>query len=459
MENSISQKFTFTSLIKFTIPSIVMMMFMSLYTIVDGVFVSRFVGTDALSSVNIVYPFINVVIAFGVMLGSGSSAVIAKKLGEGKDKEAKENFTLIILVGFILGIIIALIGYLFSDNILKILGTNDKLYMYCVDYFKASLIFVPAFIISLCFNFLAITAGKPDIGLILTLMGGFANIILDYVFIVPLDMGIKGAALATGMGVLIPSVIGIIYFIPKRGSLHFVKPKFDIEAIIKSCSNGSSEMVTNLSSGVTTMLFNLVMMKHLGSDGVAAITIVLYGQFLINSAYIGFSSGVAPVISYNYGNDDKEGLRNIIKYSFIFISISSIILVIVALFGAKNIVGVFADKGSNVYEIGYVGFTLFSTCFLFTGINIFTSAKFTAFSNGRVSATISFLRTFVFTASGIIILPKIIGINGVWLAVTVAEILTIIISLYFVNKYKTIYGYSNKCLNTEPSLVGLRKKI
>lgn len=451
MDNSISQKFTFSSLIKFTIPSIVMLVFMSLYTIVDGVFVSRFVNTDALSSVNIVYPFINIVIAFGVMLGSGGSAVIAKKLGEGKNKEARENFSLIILVGFLLGVIIAFIGFVFAKDILILLGATNELYKYCIDYFLGCLIFIPAFIVSLEFQFLTMTAGKPNVGLVLTLIGGFANMIFDYIFIVPMNMGITGAALATGIGVLIPSILGCIYFFKKRGSLYFVKPKFDMKTIMNTCSNGSSEMVTNLSTGVTTMLFNLAMMKYLGSDGVAAMTIVLYGQFLINSAYIGFSSGVAPIISYNYGNDDKKELTKVISYSLRFILISSVILFTISLLGASSIVGIFADKGSSVFEIGYNGFMLFSTSFLVTGINIFTSAKFTAFSNGKVSATISFLRTFVFTVLGIILLPKILGVNGIWLSVCVAEVLTVAVSFAFIRKYKVIYGYGKKSNNMKAS--------
>lgn len=444
MKNSLSESFTFPSLIKFTIPSIVMLVFISLYTIVDGVFVSRFINTDALSAVNIVYPFINVVIAVAVMLATGSSAVIAKKLGENKSKEAKENFTLIIILGLILGILIALLGFIFTKPILYMMGSTENLYNYCLDYFLALLIFVPAFIINLLFQYLTITAGKPNIGLILTIIGGLTNMILDYIFIVPMDMGIAGAALATGMGNLIPSILGTIYFMKKRSILYFVKPKLDLKVILNSCANGSSEMVTNLSTGVTTMLFNIVMMKLLGSDGVAAITIVLYGQFLITSAYIGFSSGVAPIISYNYGNRNKFELKKLIKYSTRFIAMSSVILFLISMFFAPNIVGIFSPKGTKVFEIGYKGFMIFSISFLVTGVNIFASAMFTAFSNGKISATISFLRTFIFIVSGILILPMFLDVNGVWLSVPIAEILSMIISIVFILKYKDIYGYGKE---------------
>lgn len=441
MENSLAKSFNFSSLIKFTIPSIVMIVFISLYTIVDGVFVSRFVNIDALSAVNIVYPFINVVIAVGVMLATGSSAVIAKKLGENKEREGKENFTLIILLGLSLGIIISLIGFIFSEKIISILGSTKDLNDYCMDYFLALLFFIPAYIINLLFQYLSITSGKPNVGLILTIIGGLTNMILDYIFIVPMDMGISGAAYATGMGNLLPVILGTIYFTQRKSTLYFVKPKLDFKVIINSCTNGSSEMVTNLATGVTTMLFNIVMMKLLGSNGVAAITIVLYGEFLINSAYIGFSSGVAPIISYNYGNENKKELKKIIKYSTRFIAISSLVLFTISMIFAPSIVGTFSPRGTRVFDIGYKGFKLFSIGFLVTGVNIFASSMFTAFSNGRVSATISFLRTFVFLIAGIIILPKFLEVNGVWLAVPLAEMLSMIISLLYINKYKSVYGY------------------
>lgn len=442
MDNSISQKFTFKSLIKFTIPSISMLIFMSLYSIIDGVFVSRFVSTDALSSVNIVYPYVNVVFAVGIMLGCGSSAVIAKKLGENKPNEARENFTLIVISGFIIGLIISFLGYVFRDNILNFLGASKELYGYCMDYLFGCIVFVPAFILSTIFQYLSITAGKPKIGLISTLIGGVSNIVFDYVFIVVFKMGIIGAALATGFGVFIPSVIGIIYFSKKRSDLYFVKPRLDFSVVVKSCSNGSSEMVTNIASGVRTMLFNLIMMKYLGSDGVAAITIVLYGNFLINSTYLGFSSGVAPIISYNYGNKNKEELQKVVGYSIKFVGISSIVLFVFAIVFTPYIVSVFASPGTNVNEIATKGFLLFSTSFLFNGINIFASAKFTAFSNGRVSAFISFMRTFVFTVLSIILLPMIFGVNGAWIATTVGEGLTLFISIGFMLRYRHVYGYA-----------------
>lgn len=441
MSNSLAKKFNFSSLLKFTMPTIIMMVFMSLYTIVDGVFVSRFVGTNALSAVNIVYPFVNIVIAVAIMLATGGSAVIAKKMGEGKSNEARENFSLLVTIGIVIGLLITILGIIFLKPIINMLGATTILFDYCYDYTLVLLLFVPFTITQLLFQYFFVTAGKPSIGLILTVIGGFSNIILDYVFIVPMDMGIKGAAIATGIGYLIPAICGIIYFCHKKGTLYFVKPKWNFKVILDSCSNGSSEMVTNLSTGVTTFLFNIVMIKYLGENGVAAMTIVLYGQFVLTAVYLGFSSGVAPIISYNYGNNNKQQLRKIFQVSTIFITVTSVLSFGASILLSSNMVHIFANVGSEVYNIAINGFLLFSFSFLVTGVNIFASAMFTAFSNGIVSAVISFLRTFVFIVIGIMFLPLAWGVNGIWLAVPIAEILTLIISLICFVKYRHTYGY------------------
>lgn len=441
MINEISQDFKLIKLIKFTIPSIIMLIFMALYSIVDGVFISRFINTDALSSFNIIYPFINTVIGLGLMLSSGGSAVIAKKLGERKEGEARSNFSFIIIVGFIIGIIISFLGYVFSNKIIELLGATKPLFFYCKSYFLVTLIFVPFYILNLLYQMLSITAGKPKMGLILTIVGGISNIILDYVFIVYLDYGIVGAALATGIGNFIPVLIGTLFFIKRNKMLYFDKVKVDLQVLKEACQNGLSEMVINLSTGVTTMFFNFKLMKYLGSDGVAAMSIVLYGQFLIISIYIGFSSGIAPIISYNYGEQNRKQIKKIIKCSVIFIIAISIISYVISMLIASNIIEIFTPKGSKVYNIGYKGFIVFGTSFLITGMNIFVSSMFTAFSNGKVSVIISFLRTFVFLIGAIFILPEIFHTVGIWFAVPISEILTIIVSIVYMFKYKNMYGY------------------
>ena len=270
-----------------------------------------------------------------------------------------------------------------------------------------------------------------------------ANVILDYVFIVEMGMGISGAAIATGIGYSIPSIFGVIYFFVKRkGVLKFVKFKMDVKVLTESSFNGMSEMVTNLATAVTTILFNIVMLRLIGEDGVAAITIVLYSQFLLTAIYLGFSSGIAPVFSYNYGAEDRVSIKKLFRYSMIFNLVSSILITGLALVLAPIIVGLFAEKGTDVYNIGLHGFTIFSVGYLFTGTNIFASSMFTAFSNGKVSALISFFRTFVFIALFVITLPYIIGVNGVWIAVPMAELLTLLISFFFIFKLKHVYHYA-----------------
>jgi len=443
MSNILSKKFTFWSLLKFAFPTIVMMVFMSMYTMVDGIFVSRLIGTGALSAVNIVYPVINVVLAVGIMLATGGSAVIAKKMGEQNDMEAKQNFSLIVCVGIAAGIVISVLGFVFIDPLLKFLGANDAIYGYCYDYAFTLLFFTVPSILQLLFQYFFVTAGKPALGLAITLAGGFANIILDYVFIAPLDMGITGAALATGIGYCIPGFFGLFYFLYNRkGTLYFEKPKYDGKVILQSCTNGASEMVTNLAIAVTTLIFNILMMRYLGEDGVAAITVVLYSQFLLTAVYLGYSSGVAPVISYNYGDKDSVQLKKLFRISIQFLVVCSIATFIASMFAADGIVSIFAPSGSNVHSLAVHGFYLFSICYLFMGINIFASAFFTALSNGKVSALISFLRTFVFLVGMLLLMPFLIGVDGIWLAVPIAEAIALAVSVSYLVKMKKVYNYA-----------------
>lgn len=442
MNNSLAKTFNFRSLIKFTAPTIIMMVFMSMYTMVDGAFVSQFVGTAALSAVNIVYPMMSIMLALGIMLGTGGSAVIAKQLGEQQPDRARRSFSLIVLVGVVLGVIIMLVGMVFLDPIVSALGSNAATHDYCVDYARWLLIFAPMAMLQMLFQTFFVTAGKPVLGLVVTIAGGLANVVLDYLLIVPFGMGIAGAAIATGIGCAIPAVTGLVYFASMRkGTIYLVKPKMDGKMLLESCSNGASEMVTNLATAVTTYLFNIIMMKLMGEDGVAAITIVLYSQFLLTAIYLGYSSGVAPVISYNYGSENAPQLRRIFRCSMMFIGAVSLITSVAAVVAARFVVAIFAQPGTPVFELAYEGFLLFSTGYLFIGFNIFASSMFTAFSDGRVSAIISFLRTFVFIVAAVLLLPQVIGVTGVWLAVPIAELLTLAISITYMVKLRHRYQY------------------
>ncbi len=440
--NPLSQNFTIKSLLKFTFPTILMMIFMGLYTVVDTIFVARFVDTNALSALNIVCPVINLIVGLGTMLAAGGSAIAARKMGAGEQRRAAQDFTLIISAGILLGILIAVLGTAFIDWIVWGLGASSILFPYCKEYLFILLLFTPASILQVLFQNLIVTAGRPGIGMVLGVSAGIANIFLDYIFMVPLQMGIKGAAFGTGIGYLIPATIGLLFFSSRKNDLHFRKPVLDISVLTESCTNGFSEMVSQAAAAVTMFLFNRIMMKLLGENGVAAITIMIYTQFLLSSLYIGFSIGVAPVISYNYGKQDTKQLRNVFSICIRFIIIISVSVFAAAFIFGSPIVCIFAERGTSVYEIARKGFLIFPFSFLFCGLNIFTSAAFTALSNGKLSAILSFLRTFGLITVLLLILPDFLGVVGVWLAVPIAELSTMIVALVFLLQNREKYHYA-----------------
>lgn len=433
--------FNLKVLLKLVIPTIFMMSFLSLYTIIDGAFVSRLVGTDALSAVNIAYPYMNFILGVSIMLGCGGCALVMKKLGEGKEKEAKSYFSLIVCFGFIISIFIGVLALIFIESILKALGTTEELYYHTKTYLYYLIVFTTPTILKFIIEQFLVAIGKQKIALTLSVMGGVLNIILDYIFMAKLNFGVKGASIATGIGYAVPAIIGLFFFIKKDNLLHFQKPSKDFKVILKSCYNGSSEMVSQLSSGIITLLFNLVMLKYLGEDGVASITIVLYIQFLVTSVFLGYSIGISPKISFFYGEKNDFMLHKIISYSLKFILVSSLIIYMIIQILSKNLVCFFTPQDSPVFDITIKGLRLYSLSFLIVGFNIFISAVFTAFSNGKVSAIISFLKAFIFQSFSIIILPLFFGVSGIWIAVFVGEVLGIIVSIYFYKKYKDIYKY------------------
>ena len=442
MENKLAQNFKFFSLIKFALPTMIMVFFVSLYVMVDGVFVSRFVNTSAFAAINIVYPLFSMLFAISSMLASGGSALVAKKMGEQKNKQAKKYFSLIIVSSASIGLIFALICLIFIKPIIYLLGSDDSIYQYCYDYIVPILIFSPFCILQMIFHSFFIAAGKPKMGLIATLTGGTTNIIFDYIFIGVMSMGISGAAYGTIVGFIAQNAIGFFYFTFKRkGTLYFVKPSFNLLAVVKSCYNGVAEFIGNLSISITTFLFNIEMMKYIGVDGVAAITIVLYAEFILTSIFYGYSSGVAPIFSYNYGSKNIYQLKNIFKISMIFIILSSFLICCLSVPAAPYIISFFAKENSHVFYIALKGFFIFAISFLFTGTNIFSAAMFTAFSNGKTAAVIMFLRTLVFLSLAILLLPLVFNVNGIWLAIPTTEFLSIVVSMFYFVKYRKIYNY------------------
>lgn len=443
MDNQLAKKFTFTSLLTFAIPNVIMMISLSMYIIVDGMFVSRLIGTTALSAVNMVYPVICAEMAVAVMIATGGSAIVAKKLGEGKQKEAQNNLSFLIMIEVLIGIMIAIFGNIFIDEIIAFLGVSAVQAPLSITYARIIFTFAPAFFLQTAFQTFLVTAGKPTLGLILTIAAGVVNIVLDYIFMAPLHMGIQGAAIATGIGYCIPAIAGSLFFLTaKQNPLHFVKPKFDRHVLLQSCTNGSSEMVTNLANAATTFLFNYTLMKFYGEDGVASITIILYFQYIFTALYFGYSNGIAPIISFKYGNGDKEQLRSIFKSSIYFLIISSIISNLIIHLLVRQALVIFTAIDSNVYNIALYGFSIYSLAFVIMGLGIFSSAMFTAFSDGKTSAIISFARTFIFIVGSILILPNIIGEIGIWIAVPAAELLGAVIAIFYLINKKSIFNYA-----------------
>ena len=440
-EHIFDQKWNAASLLRFAFPTIVMMVFMGLYTIVDTIFVARFVSTDALSAINIVCPVINLTVGLGTMIAAGGSAVVSRKMGAGLEQEAKEDFTLLVLAAAGVGAAILTCGTLWLNPILLALGASERLLPYCRDYLGLLLLFLPANVIQTVYANLFVTAGKPGLGFGLSVLAGLANILLDYVFIVPGGMEIRGAALGTGLGYLIPAAAGTVFFFRNRGVLSFVKPRWRGALLTESCLNGSSEMVGQLAAALTTFLFNLTMMERLGEDGVAAVTIMIYSQFLLNTLFIGFSMGVSPVIGFHYGSGNREQQRKILSICIRFLTAASLLIFALSISGGSLVVRMFTPDASRVYEIAAAGFPVFSVSFLFCGFNIFTSALFTALSNGKVSAILSFLRTFGLLCGGILLLPRLFGIIGVWMAVPMAEGIMFFISLGCLIYYRERYRY------------------
>lgn len=439
--NPLAQTFTLSSLLRFAFPSMLMMLVMGAYAITDTIFVSRFAGTNALSALNIVCPVVNLTVGLGTMLAAGGSAVIAKEMGEGKADRANRDFTLIIATGAGFGILFAAGGILFLDHLIRFLGSSPILFPYCRSYLSTLLLFTPASMLQVLFQNLIVTAGRPGFGMILSIGAGAVNLVLDYLFMVPFGMGIRGAALGTGLGYMIPAILGIVFFLSTKGNLKFSRFKASeqdswrvripgaIHLLSRSCANGFSELVSQGAAAVSTFLFNITMMKLLGEAGVAAITILIYTQFFLTALYIGFSMGVAPIISYAYGSQNTSGLKGIFRLCLFFISLFSLLMFAGTIAFAEPLVSIFSPEGTPVYKIAVKGFMIFPFSFLFCGINIFTSAAFTALSRGVMSAVISTLRTFGFIAPSLLLLPAFLGETGVWIAVPLAEGLTMGISV------------------------------
>ncbi len=443
MNIQISDRFSYSKLIKFTIPSILMMIFTSVYGVVDGMFVSNFVGKSAFSSLNLIMPFIMIFGAFGFMLGTGGCALVAKSLGEGKKDEANEIFSMLIYVMIIVAIIFAALGIAFLEPISIMLGATPQLLADCITYGIIMLIALPGFMLQTSFQTFVVVADKPNMGLILAIISGVTNIFLDYLLIVVFQFGIAGAALATGISQILGAIIPFIYFCSKKNNsnLKLVKFKWNSHALLKSSTNGASEMMTNLSLSLINILYNLQLMKFIGENGVSAYGIIMYVSFIFQGFFIGYTVGASPVISYHYGANNIDELRSLLKKSMVLVIISAVMLTVIAEVFASPLAAIFVGYDAELLAVSVTALRLYSISYLFSSINIFASAFFTALNNGRVSAFISFLRTLVLQAVMILLLPYIFGIDGIWLAVVFAEVLCLIVTAVLFKSNRNFYHY------------------
>lgn len=440
---SITKTPTWKHLLKFSFPTILSMVIMSTFGIVDGIFVARLIDPVALAAVSVVFPFLSFALAIGFMLGVGGNAMIAKKIGEGRLKEGRENFSLIIVTCLGVALVAMLIGLLIPDILLNILGVDDLVRSMALDYLQPLLWFMPTTILSIVFQQFLITAGKAHYGAMTSLLGGITSAGLNFVFIYLLGMGIQGAALATSVGYTIPAGVGLVYFAFTRSSLYFVLPKLDFRALGRACINGASEMVTMLSASVTAVLMNNILLDLGGAEAQAATGIIFAGLGIFASLFVGYSSGVAPIISYNFGKGDVSNLKKSYANSLRLIGVLSLLAFILAFFLTGLLISIYnVPVGTPIHYMASSGFRFVAAGFIFMGFNMFGSMFFTALNNGLVSSLLSLFNTLIFVVITLLTVPMIFGLTGVWMALPTAEVLGIVMTVIFFKKMNKKYNYA-----------------
>ncbi len=432
---------TLKNIFKFAVPTIAMTVFMSFYTMVDGLFVSNLIGTNALSAINLTAPIIQLVTAVSTMLATGGSAVIMKKMGERKSEEAKEDFTALILVNVLVGALMCVLGYGTMGRVFAGMNLSADVEGYCVEYLSRYLLFTIPILLMNNFTLYMIASEKATLSLVCSVTGGVLNMVLDYVLIAGFHMGISGAAIATGLGYSVTAVVGLVVFSRKKSLLHFKKPVFRPRVLANAAANGCSEMATALVTGIITMMFNWTMLHYVGEDGVAAVTIIMYVLMFASSLYTGYSYGVAPMLSFYHGEQNFEKLKKLVGISLKVIGFISVITVAFSLMLTGPLVSVFAHPDNPVYDLAVTGNRICTVALLFIGFNIFVSGMFTALSNGIVSAVLAFSRSFVFMLITMLLLPLIFGVNGIWMATPAAELMALILSAVMFLRYRGKYGY------------------
>lgn len=438
----LSDHFTYSKLLRFTLPSIVMMVFTSIYGVVDGLFVSNFAGKTAFASVNLVMPFVMILGGMGFMIGTGGTALVSKILGEGDPDTANRTFSMMVLFTLALGIVLSAAGIVFMRPVSRFLGATDAMMDDCVLYGRIVTGFTFAFMLQNVFQSFFIAAEKPKLGLKVTVAAGLANMVLDALFIAVFNWGVAGAAIATGLSQCVGGVLPLVYFLRPNSSLLRLSPtRLRLRPILAACGNGSSELMSNISSSVVGMLCNFQLMRLAGEDGVSAYGVLMYVQFIFISIYIGYSIGCAPVVSYHFGAQNHGELKNLLGKSVLLMGCTGVALTALAMALADLLSRLFVGYDAGLFALTSHAFRLFAWSFLLAGFNIYASGFFTALNNGGISAAISFLRTLVFQSASVLILPIFLDVDGIWWAITVAEVFAFLISVTFLLAKRGKYHY------------------
>lgn len=443
MQIQLSEHFTYKKLLRFVLPSIVMMIFTSIYGVVDGLFVSNYVGKTAFAAVNLIMPFLMAISALGFMIGTGGSAIVAKTLGEGKKEQANEYFSMLVYLTLIGGIVLSALGILFSPLIARGLGADGALLTNCVLYARITLLSMPAFMLQNVFQSFFVTAEKPKLGLGVIVIAGVTNMVLDFLLVGVFQIGLAGAAFATVTSECIGGLFPILYFARRNSSLlKLGRTHFNGKIFLCACGNGSSELMTNLSSSIVNSLYNIQLMNLAGENGVAAFGTIMYVNFIFIAIFLGYSIGSAPLVSYHYGASNHDELKNLFQKSLRLIGIWGLMLFILAQLIARPLAAIFVGYDADLFSMTQNGFRIYCIAYLVNGFNIYGSSFFTALNNGLISAAISFLRTLVFQLAAVLLLPLLLGINGIWSAVAVAELLTLGLTVTFFVRNRKKYHYA-----------------
>ena len=438
----LSDHFSYSKLLRFTLPSIVMMVFTSIYGVVDGLFVSNFVGKTAFASVNLVMPFVMILGGMGFMIGTGGTALVSKILGEGDPDTANRTFSMMVLFTLALGIVLSAGGIIFMRPVSRFLGATDAMMDDCVLYGRIVLAFNTAFMLQNVFQSFLIAAEKPKLGLWITVAAGVTNMALDALFMAVFHWGVAGAAIATGISQIVGGVLPLLYFLrPNSSLLRLTKTRLELRPILQASGNGASELVSNVTASVVGMLYNFQLLRLSGQNGVAAYGVLMYVEFIFAAVFIGYAIGCAPIVGFHYGAQNHAELKNMLKKSVLLMCASGAVLTLLARLLAAPLAKLFVGYDEGLYTLTCHAFRLFSFAFLFAGFNIFASSFFTALNNGFISAVISFLRTLVFQTASVLILPLIFDVDGIWYAITVAEVFATLISLLFLLTKKNKYHY------------------